>query len=151
MGWSTLGTLTPTLEWQLYNVPVIRTESFMVRSSWSIPPYYKMRAYLGQFFSTTTEAIGVKRIYPLKDVDRGIELVIPDDLKNNGQIIRYIGIQLAKPYRVGIRTYDWQVSLDEFMPDPRSGASNAADTNSPTGGNATTSNSVFPGVTPGLY
>lgn len=148
MSWHNLGIITPTLQWQLYNVPVIGTESFMVRSSWTIPPFYKMRAYLGQFFATTTEVIGTKRIYPIKDADQGIELIIPDDFKNNGQITRYIGIQLAHPYRVGMRAYDWQVSLDEFMPTPNSG-------NSSTGTNSILSNNadsvVFPGMTPGLF
>jgi hypothetical protein len=147
VGWHNLGVLTPTLQWQLYNIPVIGTESFMVRSSWTIPPFYKMRAYLGQFFATTTEVVGTKRIYPIKDADQGIELLIPDDFKNNGQITRYIGIQLVHPYRVGMRSYDWQVSLDEFMPDPTAGSS----TNSQTSSNASTINSVFPGATPGFY
>lgn len=113
--WSSLGAITPTLRWQLYEVPVVGTETFRVRSTWTIRPYWKMRAYLGQFFSTTTDVTGWKRIYPIKDTNPTIDLLIPEDFKRNGQITRYIGIKLGGTR--GSYAHDWQVELDKFVGD----------------------------------
>jgi len=115
MSWSSIGTRTPTLEWQLYDVPVIQTETFRVRNFWTVLPFYRARAYLGQFFGTVTEVVGVQRIYPVKDVHPIIELSIPEEFKANGYLTRYIGIKLAPTSRIGLYRYDWQVELDEFM------------------------------------
>ena len=52
MAWTSIGIKKPTLDWQLYDSPVVGTETFKISSTWSIPPFYKLRAYLGQFFDT---------------------------------------------------------------------------------------------------
>lgn len=116
MAWNSLGRKTPTLEWQLYDIPVV-VETFRIKNFWTIALFYKMRGYLGQFFGTITEVTGVRLIYPTKDVYSTIDLTIPEDFKNNGYIIRYIGIKLAPTSRIRLYPYDWQVELDEFMAD----------------------------------
>ena len=137
MSWSSLGTpIIPTTQWQLYDVPVIEVETFKVKSDWSIQPYWRMRAYLGQFFGTTTEVFGVRRIYPIKDTDQIIDLVIPEDFKKSGQTLRHIGIKLGIYSRLGSFAHDWQVALDGF-----SGSS-------PTASSGTT---ILPGQIPGLF
>lgn len=137
MNWSNLGTITPTLQWQLYDVPIVGTESFRIRSVWTIPPFYRMKAYLGQFFATTEDVTGIRRIYPIKDKSQTIELPIPEDFKRNGQLTRYIGIKLAPRSKLGLYRYDWQVSVDEFVGEnPPEGKSGAF---------------ILPGQIPGLF
>lgn len=115
MAWSTLGSRTPTLEWQVFDIPVISTEAFRITNRWSIPPYYKMQAYLGQFFGTTAEVFTSKIIYPTKDRLYTVELKIPEDFRNHGILTRYIGIKLGGYRRIGLLNYDWQVEIDEFI------------------------------------
>lgn len=138
MAWNSLGTLTPTLEWQLYDVPVVGVESFRIRSAWTIPPFYRMKAYLGQFFATTEDVTGIRRIYPIKDKSPTIELLIPEDFKRNGQITRYIGIKLAPRSKLGLYRYDWQVWVDEFVGETLSASGS---------GGAF----ILPGQIPGLF
>lgn len=138
MSWTSLGSKVLTPEWQLFNIPVVGTELFRVKNTWTIKPVYRMRAYLGQFFGTTDEVlVSTKRIYPYKDLHENVELLIPEDLKEAGIITRYIGIRLYIPSRVGIAEYDWQVELEEYT-------ANLVKTNQ-------TDRDVFPGQIPGLF
>lgn len=115
MKWNSLGTKKPILNWQLYDIPVIGVELFRVTNHWNILPYYRMKGYLGQFFSTTTDVVQPITIYPIKGVQQLIELPIPQDLKNAGNITRYIGIKLAFPFKTGNFGYDWMVELEEYI------------------------------------
>lgn len=115
MDWANLGSITPVPEWELFNTPVIGTELFRVRNYWTVKPYYRLYAYLGQFFATSNEVLVSRRIYPFKDTAQDIELLIPQDLKNSGIITRYIGIKLALPRKAGTYNHDWRVELDEYM------------------------------------
>lgn len=115
MSWTSLGSKVLTPEWQLFDIPVIGTELFRIKNTWTIKPPYRMRAYLGQFFGTTDEVlVSTKRIYPYKDLRETVELLIPQDLKESGIITRYIGIKLYIPSRVTIAEYDWTLELEEY-------------------------------------
>lgn len=138
MSWTSLGSKVLTPEWQLFDIPVIGTELFRVKNTWTIKPVYRMRAYLGQFFGTTNEVfVSTKRIYPYKDLFENVELVIPQDLKESGVITRYIGIKLYIPSRVGVAEYDWTLELEEYT------ASSTKTQQTNTG--------IFPGQIPGLF
>lgn len=137
MNWNSLGSITPTTEWQLYNVPVVGVELFRIQNFWTIKPYYRMRAYLGQFFGTIDEVLISRRIYPFKDSIQEIQLLIPSDFKNAGIITRYIGIKLATPYKIGYYAHDWNVRLDEYA-----GENMQVDVNN---------SNIFPGQIPGLF
>lgn len=114
MGWISLGIRQPTLDWQLYDNPVVGTEMFKISNTWSIPPFYKLRAYLGQFF-VANEVIVFGLIYPIKDNQRVIELKIPDDFQLKGLTTRHIGIKLGYVNKLGLYPYDWEVQLWEFF------------------------------------
>lgn len=137
MIWTSLGSKLLTENWQLYDVAVISTELFKVKNFWTIKPAFRMRAYLGQFFSTTEEVLVSKRIYPFKDSDEIFTLPIPQDFRDNGNLTRFIGIKLSIPSRAGYVQYDWRVELEEFTPILAS--SSQADTN------------ILPGQIPGLF
>lgn len=104
----------PNLDWQLYNVPVIDTETFRVTNNWNIEPVYRLNAYLGQFFGTVDEVLISNKVYPFKEIKSIVNLVIPKDLREAGITIRYIGIKLGYP-RVELFNYDWQVTVDEYL------------------------------------
>jgi hypothetical protein len=114
MAWDSLGKITPTLQWQLWNAPVIGTETFKVVSTWNIPPFYRLRAYLGQFFATVDEVVISRKIYPYKDTGRVLDIPIPIDLKKSGEITRYIGVKLGS-IGMGMYQYDWQIELFEYL------------------------------------
>ena len=114
MGWISLGTRKPTFEWQLYDSPVTDIEVFKVSNTWTISPFYRLRAYLGQFF-VANEVITSIVIYPVKSVDRVIELQIPERFKQSGLTTRYIGIKLGNISKPGLYPYDWEVQLWEFV------------------------------------
>ena len=113
MAWTSIGIKKPTLDWQLYDSPVVGTETFKISSTWSIPPFYKLRAYLGQFFDTD-EVVIFGLIYPTKDNKRIVELKIPDAFQLKGLTTRYIGIKLGHISKPGLYPYDWEVNLHEF-------------------------------------
>lgn len=115
MNWSNLGSIYPVPEWELFNIPVIDTELFRVRNYWTVKPYYRLYAYLGQFFANTDEVLVSRRIYPFKDTAQNIQLPIPQDLKDSGIITRYIGIKLALPSKAGTYNHDWRIELDEYV------------------------------------
>lgn len=114
MGWSSIGILSPTINWQTYNVATIGSETFRITNHWNIKPYYKLSAYLGQFFVVNTEVVRPVKIYPIKDTKQIIDLPIPYGYKEDGIIVRYIGIKLSYP-RLGIHSHDWQVEIDEYL------------------------------------
>ncbi len=117
MGWSNIGVITPNINWQLYPITTVGSESFRITSHWNIKPYYKLSAYLGQFFvvgSTVEVLTKPGKIYPIKDTKQVIELIIPKDYKDDGIITRDIGIKLSYP-RLGVYTHDWQVEIDEYL------------------------------------
>ena len=114
MNWNSLGIIKPTFEWQLYDLAIVGSEIFRVTNTWTIPPFYRLRAYLGQFFATN-EVIISSRIYPFKNIHRIIELKIPDDFKQDGIITRYVGVKLGNINKLGLYPYDWQVELWEYL------------------------------------
>lgn len=138
MSWTSLGSKVLTPEWQLFDVPVIGTELFRIKNTWTVKPVYRMRAYLGQFFGTTDEVlVSTKRIYPYKDLHETVELPIPQDLKESGIITRYIGIKLYIPSRVGVTQYDWSLELEEYI----ASSTKIQQTNT----------DIFPGQMPGWF
>lgn len=115
MQWNSLGVMQPKLQWQLYNVPVIGTETFRITHATNVQSLYGMKAYLGQFFGSIEQALISKTIYPRTDIKEIALLNIPTELKDAGNITRYIGIKLAKPRRLGVTAYNWHVELEELL------------------------------------
>lgn len=115
MQWSSLGVVKPTLQWQLYNVPVVGTETFRVTQALNVRSFYGMKAYVGQFFGSIDQVLVSKTIYPRVDIKEFIELKIPQEFKDAGNITRYIGIKLGNPRRLGVTAYNWTVELEELM------------------------------------
>jgi len=116
MDWARIGApIIPDLNWQFFDQPVIGSETFKITNTWSIRPYYKMKAYLGQFWANSEEVSGVRRIYPIKDTKQIITLEIPEEFKDEGLILRYIGVKLARPLP-STASYDWRIELEVFQP-----------------------------------
>jgi len=115
MAWSSLGTISPNFAWQLFSVPVTGIETFRITNSWSFPPFYGLRAYLGQFFGTSDLVLTSTRIYPVNDTHQLIELNIPEDFKQAGIVTRHIGIKLGHVKKIGLYQYDWQVEISQFL------------------------------------
>ncbi len=115
MQWNSLGIIQPSLSWQIYNVPVISTETFRVTSLTNVRSFYGMKAYLGQFFSTLDQVLVSKTIYPRTELKEIVTLAIPQDLKAEADITRYIGIKLGNPRKLGVTAYNWTVEIEELL------------------------------------
>jgi hypothetical protein len=111
VSWINLGTIVLTNEWQTFDVAVIGTETFRI----SMPPGLVVDGYIliTQYFALAGRGIS-RRFYPT-DEPRIITFPIPKDLRDAGQIVRYI--QARKTYRTRVLAgQTWSLTVEEFSP-----------------------------------
>ena len=113
MGWSSLGTITLSSDWQLLNQPVVGGESFRFRQFWSTVTKPSGKVLVGQFYNQQPpEIYGIRAFYATTDY-KIIELPVPADFKAAGMITRYFGLKLIGRY--ASFSPGWQISVDQFI------------------------------------
>ena len=113
MEWTTLGTVTPVLDWTLFSIAT-DAEVFRLTHSSSIPSKWRPRALIGQFYSNNEALIG-SIVYPRSGVREILELRIPEELSATGAIVRQIGLRILPPRWGGSYSYDWSVNLEALQ------------------------------------
>jgi hypothetical protein len=112
MSWTELGYVIPRYEWQTLNLPVVGSETFRIRQSYSDRPIgYGL---IGQAFSNSPldDFVGVRKIYPVQSESRILTLSIPEDFKLQGLTTRYIVVKMHRYTRVF--NFSWRVYVDVF-------------------------------------
>lgn len=85
--WRSLGTITPTLTWQTFNIPTT-SDTFRITYGGDIARANTF-AYLRQYLSSDVVTKSI-RLYP-KLQQEVIELPIPSSLRDAGQFLCYLG------------------------------------------------------------
>lgn len=103
MPWHSLGTLTPTEEWQSYPVDVVDTETFKVIQHLTVDPFNY--CWITQYFPTDGQT-SFRRIYPNLE-PRIITLSVPRDYRLQGVVTRTLQIKRKLPYYPA----PWQIEI----------------------------------------
>ncbi|MBE9179109.1 hypothetical protein IQ268_11105 [Oculatella sp. LEGE 06141] len=108
MPWATLGTITPSIEWQTFNLAVTDTETFRIIQSWSKRPINACT--IAQFFPTFQAQTGFRRIYP-NERHIILDLRIPSEFRKQSIITRSIQIRRRLPE---VANAGWAVEIQAF-------------------------------------
>jgi hypothetical protein len=113
MVWRSLGTITPALTWQLFNVPTL-SNTFRVTYGGDIARANTF-AYLRQYLSSDEVTKSI-RLYP-KPQQEVIELPIPSELRETGQFICYLGAMKfpARRFRYVLPDSSWTLTIEEWL------------------------------------
>jgi hypothetical protein len=94
MPWFSLGTLTPTEDWQSYPVDVVNSETFKVIQHLTVDPLNY--CWITQYFPMDGQT-SFRRIYPNLE-PRIITLPVPRDYRLQGAVVRTLQIKRKFPY-----------------------------------------------------
>jgi hypothetical protein len=113
MPWRTLGTLTPTTEWNLFPQPTF-ARTFRITYTGDFQRI-NSTGYLRQFFSVGQVSQAI-RVYPKRE-SVVFELPIPQDLIDQGQVVRYLSImKMPRRYRrIEIVEPHWTATIEELI------------------------------------
>lgn len=111
--WRRLGTIRPQLTWSLLDTPTL-SETFRLSYS-GIDTNLSSYAYLRQYFSND-EVLPSSKLFPKRE-KLILELPIPQAFKDEGVIIRYLGIIRIprKKYGFIYPDSDWQLTIEEWI------------------------------------
>jgi hypothetical protein len=113
MPWTTLGTLTPTPVWQLYPIPTF-AKTFRITY---VGDFQRINStgYLRQMFAVGQVSQAI-RLYP-KQESVIFEMPIPQDLVDQGQVVRYLSIlKVPKRFRgLEIDGPHWTATLEQLI------------------------------------
>lgn len=111
--WRILGTVKPSLEWIVLETPTL-SETFRISYS-GIDPYFNSVVFIRQYFAND-EVLPVSKTYP-KSEKLILEMQIPQAFKNDGLVIRYLGVKRSFRKKYG-RFYpfgNWQLTIEEWI------------------------------------
>jgi hypothetical protein len=113
MPWRPLGTLTPTTDWQVFPVPTF-AKTFRIRYTGDFQRI-QSKGYLRQLFSVGQVSIAT-RLYPKRE-SVVFEMPIPQDLIDQGQVVRYLSIKKVPKYhrRLEIPEPNWTATIEELI------------------------------------
>lgn len=125
MEWNQLGTIRPKSVWEFYPGQTGSTV-FLLKHSWSIPFRFTPRALIAQVYADG-EMMGARRIYPREGAGEILYFPIPEDLANEGAVLRRVAVRMLPPRynRQGPFEYDWDISLSalaQSSPTPSLGS-----------------------------
>lgn len=111
--WRSIGRITPSLEWQLFDPPTL-SELFRV-SYGGIGPQLASYAYLRRYFYNDEVSKAI-RLYPKRQREV-IEFSIPKQLLDDGLAIAYLGVKLQPKYFRGFPLPDsvWFLTIEEWI------------------------------------
>ena len=110
MSWKLMGTLAPTLDWALFPVPTYAS-TFRITYGGNLAQIHSY-GYLRQFYAVGQVSQAV-RLYPkLESVI--FELSIPQDLRDYGQVQRYLSIKKVMN-RYQSSDIWWTAKLEELI------------------------------------
>lgn len=113
MTWRSLGVVTPTLNWQLFNNPTT-SNTFRVTYQGQLNRINTF-GYLRQYLSgdEVTKAI---RLYP-KPQHEIIELSLPFELREAGLFICYLGVMKfpKRRFRYSLPDTNWSLQIEEWL------------------------------------
>jgi hypothetical protein len=111
--WRSLGSITPTLTWQLFNIPTTG-DTFRVTYGGNLARANTF-AYLRQYLSNNEVTKSIQ-LYP-KPQQEVIELPIPLALRNTGQFVCYLGAMKfpARRFRYQLPDTNWTLTIEEWL------------------------------------
>ncbi|NJO76155.1 MAG: hypothetical protein HC833_21825 [Leptolyngbyaceae cyanobacterium RM1_406_9] len=111
--WRSLGSITPTLTWQLFDIPTF-SDTFRVTYGGDIARANTF-AYLRQYLSSDIVTKSI-RLYP-KPQQEVIELSIPSSLRDTGQVLCYLGAMKfpARRFRYQLPDTNWTLTIEEWL------------------------------------
>lgn len=113
MAWSSLGTLTPSFNWQSFEVPVTGDIALRVTQEYQTSELtFINRLYLSEQFATGERRF-LFSLYPTKEV-RIYSLQLPSSFVTAGLTVRHLSL---KHNRYGVvAEANWSVTLETWMP-----------------------------------
>ncbi|MBE9182875.1 hypothetical protein IQ268_30530 [Oculatella sp. LEGE 06141] len=107
MPWQSLGTISPSEDWQSYPIDPVGSETFRIVQSLSIEPFNI--CLLTQYFAPPGGRATFRRVYPSNEPTI-ITLPIPEDLRASGIVVRTLQIKRRLPYFPA----PWQIEIQVF-------------------------------------
>lgn len=111
MSWNTLGVMVVSTDWQVFNQPSYASTfriSFLgdLERTWY---FARIRQYYG-----ADEVSLSTRIYPKRE-SIILELPIPQELQNQGVMMRYLGVRKYPFRRYTVIDSNWQIKIEELI------------------------------------
>lgn len=111
MSWNTLGIVSVSTDWQILNQASFASTfriSFLgdIQRAWY---FARIRQYYG-----SSEVSFSTKIYPKQEAII-LELPIPQELQNQGVIVRYLGVCKFPFRRYTVLDSNWQIKIEELV------------------------------------
>ena len=113
MPWQSLGTLTPSLDWQSYPVDVIGSTTLRVVQSWGNDRPVGA-ALLAQQFPSPGGIAKIAKIWAIDNQPRIFTFPIPVDLSSQGINSYSAQLKLGRFPHMGVNA--WQIEVQAFYP-----------------------------------
>lgn len=114
MSWLSVGTLSPSHQWQQFESPVIGGELFRVTQTWQGEYPGAGPAWLSSVYADAGIA-GFRRFYS-NDDQLLIEMPNPQEFIDAGLLVRYIQLRLGIQTRL-YADANWQITLELWTDD----------------------------------
>jgi len=114
VGWSSLGTVTPSFDWRFYPQPCIGTAAVRITQTYTPGEVtWLNRLYLGEFYGTPGGDFRfLRRIYSGTTPEL-FELRVPETLEAAGYILRFLAIR--HNWNGVSEAANWNVLIEEWL------------------------------------
>ncbi len=114
MGWSSLGTVTPSFDWRFYPQPCIGTAAIRITQTYTAGEVtWRNRLYLAEFYGTPDGETRFLRTIRAGTTPEVHELRVPEALEAAGYILRHFAIR--HNWNGVSEVANWRVTLSEFL------------------------------------